>query len=231
MAENKILLVEDEKNLLSVIKLNLEMEGYKVFPFEDGLQAWQKFKSADYRLIILDVMLPGMDGFDLCKNIRKVDKQTPILFLTARGSAEDRISGLKMGADDYLVKPFHLEELLLRVKGLLKRAAPIEKSKTADVYSFGSNSVNFLTYEIVLKDGSKLEISKKEIDLLRLLIDHKNEVVPREMILEKVWGYETTPSSRTVDNYIVAFRKYFEEDPKNPRYFHSIRGVGYKFTE
>jgi two-component system alkaline phosphatase synthesis response regulator PhoP len=226
----KILLVEDEKNLLSVIRLNLEMEGYKVFSYEDGMQAWQKFRASDYRLIILDVMLPGMDGFELCKNIRKVDKQTPILFLTARGSAEDRISGLKMGADDYLIKPFHLEELLLRVKGLLKRTSTAEKSNTADMYSFGKSNVNFLTYEVTLKDSKKLEITKKEIDLLRLLIDHKNEVVPREKILEKVWGYEATPSSRTVDNYIVAFRKYFEEDPKNPRYFHSIRGVGYKFT-
>ena len=122
--ENKIFLVEDEKNLLSVIRLNLEMEGYKVEAFEDGMQAWQKFKGSYYTLIILDVMMPGMDGFELCKNIRKVDKKTPVLFLTARGAAEDRIAGLKMGADDYLVKPFHLEELLLRVKGLVKRASP-----------------------------------------------------------------------------------------------------------
>ena len=229
--ENRILLVEDEKNLLSVIRLNLEMEGYKVNSFENGLQAWEKYKSADYALLILDVMLPGMDGFELCKNIRKVDKQTPILFLTARGTAEDRIAGLKMGADDYLVKPFHLEELLLRVKALLKRAIPTEQNKLADTYTFGNNTINFKTYEIKLKDGKKVEISKKEIDLLRLLIEKKNEVVPRELILEKVWGYETAPSSRTVDNYIVAFRKYFEEDPRNPKHFHSIRGVGYKFTD
>jgi two-component system, OmpR family, alkaline phosphatase synthesis response regulator PhoP len=229
--ENKIFLVEDEKNLLSVIRLNLEMEGYKVEAFEDGMQAWQKFKSAYYTLIILDVMLPGMDGFELCKNIRKVDKRTPVLFLTARGTAEDRISGLKMGADDYLVKPFHLEELLLRVKGLVKRASPSTTNSEFDTYSFGGNTINFRTFEITMKSGKKAEITKKEIDLLRLLTDKKNEVVPREEILEKVWGYENTSSSRTVDNYIVAFRKYFEEDPKNPRYFHSIRGVGYKFTD
>lgn len=229
--DNKILLAEDEKNLLSVIRLNLELEGYKVVAFSDGLQAWTKFKSGDYRLIILDVMLPGMDGFELCKNIRKVDKQTPVLFLTARGSAEDRIAGLKMGADDYLVKPFHLEELLLRVKGLLKRTGNEGVSKLADSYSFGGNVINFRTYEAVIKDGNTVEMTKREADLLMLLIEKKNEVVPREEILEKVWGYENPSSSRTVDNYIVAFRKYFEKDPRNPRYFHSIRGVGYKFTE
>jgi two-component system alkaline phosphatase synthesis response regulator PhoP len=229
--ENKILLVEDEKNLLSVIRLNLEMEGHKVEAFEDGMQAWQKFKGSYYALIILDVMLPGMDGFELCKNIRKVDKRTPVLFLTARGAAEDRISGLRMGADDYLVKPFHLEELLLRVKGLLKRSSSSQGSNEADTYTFGGNIINFRTFEITMKRGDTVEITKREIDLLRLLTDKKNEVVPREEILEKVWGYESNASSRTVDNYIVAFRKYFEEDPKNPQYFHSIRGVGYKFTE
>jgi two-component system alkaline phosphatase synthesis response regulator PhoP len=227
--DNKILLVEDEMNLLSIIRLNLEIEGYKVVAFEDGLEAWQKYRSSEYSLIILDVMLPGMDGFELCKRIRKVDKQTPVLFLTARGAAEDRIAGLKMGADDYLVKPFHLEELLLRVKALLKRSSTT--TNQADNYTFGKNIINFRTYEIVMKDGKKMEITKKEIDLLWLLIDKKNEVVPREVILDKVWGHESNSSSRTVDNYIVAFRKYFEEDPKNPRYFHSIRGVGYKFTD
>jgi two-component system alkaline phosphatase synthesis response regulator PhoP len=225
-----ILLIEDEKNLLSVIKLNLEMEGYDVVAFDNGEAAWQKFRNTHYSLIILDVMLPGMDGFELCRNIRKTDKQTPILFLTARGDAEDRITGLKLGADDYLVKPFHLEELLLRVKGLLKRLAG-DKTVEKEEYNFSSGKVNFNTYEIATKDGELKELTKREIELLRLLISKKNEVVPRELILEKVWGYETAPSTRTVDNYIVSFRKYFETDPRNPKHFHSIRGVGYKFTE
>ena len=228
---DNILLIEDEKNLLSVIKLNLEMDGYSVVAFDNGETAWQKFRGAQYSLIILDVMVPGMDGFELCRNIRKVDKHTPILFLTARGDAEDRIQGLKLGADDYLAKPFHLEELLLRVKGLIKRSSPIAHSDGSDTFSFAGNIINFLSYEIITADGMKHEITKREIELLRLLIDHRNEVVPRDMILEKVWGYETIPSTRTVDNYIVSFRKYFEPDPKKPRYFHSIRGVGYKFTE
>ncbi|HSY76604.1 MAG TPA: response regulator transcription factor [Bacteroidia bacterium] len=229
--EDAILLIEDEKNLLSVIKLNLEMDGYTVTAFDNGEMAWQKFRGSQYALIILDVMLPGMDGFELCRNIRKVDKHTPILFLTARGDAEDRIKGLKLGADDYLPKPFHLEELLLRVKGLLKRSSHTETLHGDDMISFGGNKINFLSYEIFTTDGMKHQVSKREIELLRLLIEHKNEVVPRDTILEKVWGYETAPSTRTVDNYIVSFRKYFEEDPKNPKHFHSIRGVGYKFTE
>lgn len=226
-----ILLIEDEKNLLSVIKLNLEMDGYNVVAFDNGETAWQKFKNEQYSLIILDVMLPGMDGFELCRNIRKIDKHTPILFLTARGDAEDRINGLKLGADDYLVKPFHLEELLLRVKGLLKRSGGADKTVEQEEYVFKSGKVNFNTYEITTKIGEKKELTKREIELLRLLINKKNDVVPRELILEKVWGYETIPSTRTVDNYIVNFRKYFETDPRNPAHFHSIRGVGYKFTE
>lgn len=226
-----ILLVEDEKNLLSVIKLNLEMEGYSVVAFDNGKAAWDKFRNAQYSLIILDVMLPGMDGFELCGQIRKVDKHTPVLFLTARGDAEDRINGLKLGADDYLVKPFHLEELLLRVKGLLKRSGSVDKDSEIEEYSFRSGSVNFKTFEIITRDGEKKELTKREIELLRLLTDKKNEVVPRDLILEKVWGYETAPSTRTVDNYIVNFRKYFEADPRNPVHFHSVRGVGYKFTE
>lgn len=226
-----ILLIEDEKNLLSVIRLNLEMEGYIVNAFDNGETAWNKFKGAQYSLIILDVMLPGMDGFELCRNIRKVDKHTPILFLTARGDAEDRIMGLKLGADDYLTKPFHLEELLLRVKALIKRTSVSSSELTGDKFSFEGNTINFLSYEITTANGNTQQITKREIELLRLLIDHKNEVVPRDMILEKVWGYETIPSTRTVDNYIVNFRKYFEKDAKSPRHFHSVRGVGYKFTE
>jgi two-component system alkaline phosphatase synthesis response regulator PhoP len=227
----KIMLVEDEKNLRSVIKLNLEMEGYDVKAFEDSASAWNKFHGAWYSLLILDVMLPGMDGFELCRNFRKIDKHTPILFLTARGSTEDRINGLKMGADDYLVKPFHLEELLLRVKALLKRAPAAARITELNEYSFGNNHINFLTFEIKTPVTASKQLSKREIELLKLLIENKNAVVPREQIIERVWGYESSPSSRTVDNYFVTFRKYFEEDPKKPRYFQSVRGVGYKFSD
>lgn len=227
----RIMLVEDEKNLRSVIKLNLELEGYEVKAFEDADSAWDKFRGSGYSLLILDVMLPGTDGFELCRNIRKIDKHTPVLFLTARGSAVDRITGLKLGADDYLVKPFHLEELLLRVKALLKRSGTMPDTKDLTEYTFGDNHVNFLTYEIKTPNVEYKQITKKEIDLLKLLIENRNTVVPRETIIEKVWGHDSSPVSRTVDNFIVTFRKYFELDPKKPRFFHSIRGVGYKFTD
>lgn len=228
---NTILLVEDEKNLLSTIKLNLELEGWEVVPFMNAVDAWHKFKAMQFNLIILDVTLPGMNGYELCENIRKVDKKTPILFLTSRSSPEDRINGLKLGADDYLGKPFHLEELLLRVKSLLKRSQTDIETNGDEEYSFDKCRINFKTYNVTTKDGEVKELSKREIDLLKLLVTRKNEVIPRELVLKEVWGYETIPSTRTIDNHIVTFRKYFESDPKNPLHFHSIRGVGYKFTE
>ena len=228
---NTILLVEDEKNLLSTIKLNLELEGYEVIAFMTAEDGWVKFKGMQFNLIILDVTLPGMNGYELCENIRRADKKTPILFLTSRSSPEDRISGLKLGADDYLGKPFHLEELLLRVKSLLKRSQPDGETGGLEEYRFGKCSINFKTYEVYTKDGERKELSKREIDLLKLLIERKNEVIPRELILKEVWGYDGIPSTRTIDNHIVTFRKYFEDDPKSPLHFHSIRGVGYKFTE
>jgi two-component system alkaline phosphatase synthesis response regulator PhoP len=226
-----ILLVEDEKNLLSTIKLNLELEGYEVIAFMNAEDARFKFKSMAFSLIILDVTLPGMNGYELCENIRKTDKKTPILFLTSRSSAEDRISGLKLGADDYLGKPFHLEELLLRVKSLLKRSLSENEINGQEEYHLGNCIINFKTYEVHTKDGEKKELSKREIDLLKLLIERKNEVIPRELILKEIWGYDNIPSTRTIDNHIVTFRKYFENDPKTPLHFHSIRGVGYKFIE
>ncbi len=228
---NTILLVEDEKNLLSTIKLNLELDGYEVIAFMNAEEAWQRFKGMQFNLIILDVTLPGMSGYQLCEQIRKIDKKTPVLFLTSRSSPEDRISGLKLGADDYLGKPFHLEELLLRVKSLLKRSNSDGETNGVEEYRFGKCSINFKTYEIKTKDGETKELSKREIDLLKLLVERKNEVIPREMVLKEVWGYDAIPSTRTIDNHIVNFRKYFENDPKNPLHFHSIRGVGYKFTE
>jgi len=228
---NTILLVEDEKNLLSAIKLNLELEGNEVIAFMNAEEAWKRFKGMQFNLIILDVTLPGMSGYDLCENIRKADKKTPILFLTSRSSPEDRIWGLKLGADDYLGKPFHLEELLLRVRALLKRSFANNEISGVEEYRFGNCHINFKTYEIQTKEGTIKELSKREIDLLKLLIEHKNEVIPRDLILKEVWGYESIPSTRTIDNHIVTFRKYFEDIPKSPRHFHSIRGVGYKFTE
>ena len=229
----RILLVEDEEHILDAVKMNLELEGYEVIVAVDGEQAVQKFKSGRFNLIILDVMIPKMDGFTVCQTIRLENTQVPILFLTAKNSAQDRIQGLKLGGDDYLTKPFNLEEFLLRVQILLKRSGDSETphAKVSGEYQFGSNAINFSTYEIQTHTGEKKQLSAREIKLLKLMIDMKNEVVSREQILETVWGYDVYPSTRTIDNYILAFRKYFEENPRNPRYFHSIRGVGYKFTD
>ncbi len=231
MNKARILLVEDEDHLLKTISLNLELEGYEVQTATNGIEALKAFRKENFNLIILDVMLPEMNGFDVCEQIRKENTKVPVLFLTAKGSSSDKIQGLTLGADDYLTKPFNLEELLLRIRILVKRGSPeTEQEKTSESFSFGNNSVNFVTYEITGTNG-KTEISKKEIALLKLLIERKGEVVSREDILDIVWGKDAYPSSRTIDNYILAFRKYFEKNQREPVHFHSIRGVGYKFTE
>lgn len=226
----RILLVEDEEHLQEAIKLNLELEGYKVVAASTGTEAVKIFKAERFNLVVLDVMLPEMDGFAVCEAIRLHNGTVPILFLSAKNASEDKIMGLKRGADDYMTKPFNLEEFLLRVNVLVKRSmSQDEKKEITDIFRFGGNEVNFKTYEILGKEKEKIRLTKKEIALLKLLIERKNEVVSREQILETVWGYDIYPSTRTVDNFILAFRKYFEVDPKEPRYFYSIRGVGYKF--
>ncbi len=224
----RILLVEDEKSLQSLLLLNLQAEGYEVKIAETGKEAIQLFSRESFQLIILDIMLPEMDGIEVCRRIRLSDQKTPILFLTARDSSEDRIQGLRIGGDDYLSKPFVLEELLLRVQNLLRRSGAQFKVMK-NVFVFGSNEVNFDTYEATGKVG-KINLTKIEARLLKMLIDHRNEVVSRKQILHTVWGYDVYPSTRTIDNFIMSFRKYFEDDSRNPQYFHSVRGVGYKFV-
>ena len=228
--KNRILLVEDEETLLNTIKLNLELEGYEVITAVTGNKAISEFKRQRIDLIVLDVMLPEMDGFAVCEAIRMEGSTVPILFLTAKNSGNDRVYGLKIGADDYLTKPFNLEEFLLRVQVLLKRSSRLTENLTNE-YNIGNSKVNFLTYEITDVKNNKHTLTRREIMLLKLLIERKNEVVSRDQILEKVWGYDVYPSTRSIDNYILAFRKYFETDPKNPRHFYSIRGVGYKFSD
>jgi two-component system, OmpR family, alkaline phosphatase synthesis response regulator PhoP len=231
MDQKHILLVEDEEHLLKIIQLNLELEGYLVTTAITGIEALKEFRKNHFDIILLDVMLPEMNGFDVCEEIRKENKDIPVLFLTAKGSSEDRIQGLKLGADDYLTKPFNLEELLLRIQILLKRSNNSKQISIPYTFSFGKNQINFVTYEIKGINGETTQISKREIALLKLLIERKGEVISREEILDKVWGTEVYPSSRTIDNYILAFRKYFELNQREPKHFHSIRGVGYKFTE
>lgn len=228
----RILLVEDEQSLLETIKLNLELEGYKVQTANDGKKALKAFKQERFDLIILDVMLPEMDGFTVCEAIRLDNQQVPILFLTAKHSSADRINGLKIGGDDYLTKPFNLEELLLRVQILLKRSnVTVDAKQNLSNFSFDEFSINFNEMMVLTPEGKTINLTKKENALLKLLIEKKNEVVSRERILETVWGYDIYPSTRTIDNFIVSFRKYFESDPSNPKHFHSVRGVGYKFVD
>ncbi len=226
-----ILLIEDEENLHEAIKMNLELEGFNVTSAFKGKEALVKSKEKKYELILLDVMLPDISGFDICETIRLNDSSTPILFLTAKSDSEDRIKGLSIGGDDYLTKPFNIEELLLRIKLLIKRSSPSESSAHELVnYKIGGLEVRFNSFEVVKEDGGIISLTKKQVNLLKLLIDKKNQAVSRQEILEKVWGYEVYPTTRTIDNVILSFRKIFEKDTASGTYFKSIRGVGYKFT-
>lgn len=233
MADNiSILLVEDEENLHEALKLNLELEGYEVSSAYDGLSAVKAVQQEYFDLVILDIMLPGMDGLTVLESIRIQHNEVPILILSAKNSSADRVTGLKKGADDYLTKPFNLEELMLRVHKLIQKNKKLkDKDTIGDTYQFGSNKIDFRAQEATTHEGQKIQLSKKEAMLLKLLIENKNEVVPREKILQTVWGYSVYPTTRTIDNFILSFRKYFEEDSRNPKYFHSVRGVGYKYSE
>lgn len=227
-----ILLVEDEEHLHETLKLNLELEGYEVTSAFDGNAALQKVNNEYFDLIIMDIMLPEIDGISVTESIRVNHNEVPILILSARNSSADRVLGLKKGADDYLTKPFNLEELLLRVSKLILKSKKMQlKESIGDIYEFGSNRIDFKAQDAVSWNGDRIELSKKEAMLLKLLIENKGDVVTREKILQVVWGYNVYPTTRTIDNFILSFRKYFEEDSRNPKYFHSVRGVGYKYMD
>src|SRR6266487_2497267 len=227
-----ILLVEDEENLHEALKLNLELEGYEVTSCYNGTDALKAIQNEYFDLIILDIMLPGIDGIHITENIRVQQNEVPILILSAKNTGADRVLGLKKGADDYLTKPFNLEELLLRVEKLIQKNKKIQVKETVgDTYEFGGNKIDFKAQQAITRNGDKIDLSKKEAMLLKLLIENRNEVVTREKILQMVWGYNVYPTTRTIDNFILSFRKYFEEDSRNPKYFHSVRGVGYKYSE
>jgi two-component system, OmpR family, alkaline phosphatase synthesis response regulator PhoP len=227
-----ILLVEDEEHLMDALKLNLELEGYEVTTANDGVAALKAVENEYFDLIIMDVMMPEMDGISATEIIRIRKNDVPILMLSAKNTSVDRVLGLKKGADDYLAKPFNLEELLLRVEKLIEKNKKLQdKDSVGENYIFGKNSIDFKAQEAINYKGEKIQLSKKESMLLQLLIENKNEVVTREKILQVVWGYNVYPTTRTIDNFILNFRKYFEEDSRNPQYFHSARGVGYRFVE
>lgn len=224
---SKILIIEDEEAILMALEDDLSLEGYRVTGATDGVEGFAKAKEGGYDLIILDIMLPGMDGFDICRQLRGAGDTTPILVLTAKDQEVDKVLGLELGADDYVTKPFSRRELLARVKALLRRAEltdqPLEHFHFADVM------VDFRGYE-VRKDGRPVELTAKEFALLRLLIDHRGEVLRRDVILDEVWGDDSDVFPRTVDTHVVHLRQKLEEEPAHPKHIVNVRGVGYKFV-
>ena len=238
-AKRRILVVEDEKHIAEGIRLNLSLLGYDVQIASDGVSALRQWKTWRPDLIVLDIMLPGIDGFSVLQNIRLEDEKLPILILSAKATPDDRIRGLAHGVDDYLAKPFNLEEFQLRVERLLKRAAwgRAENGASGEdpaaveaVYTFGRNKVDFDT-GMAYCVGGEIRLTEQELKLLKLFIRHRGKPLSRSKILEIGWGYTGEMTTRTVDNFIVRFRKYFEEDPKQPVFFKSVRAVGYLFDD
>jgi DNA-binding response OmpR family regulator len=224
----KILIIEDEEAILLALEDNLEMEGYTVESANDGEQGLSMAREGKYDLIILDIMLPRMDGFDVCKQLQQDRIMTPILMLTAKSQEIDKVLGLELGADDYVTKPFSPRELLARVKALLRRSKQVEQE--IDGYTFGDVEVDFKKYE-VKKAGSPVSLTALEFSLLHLLIQHQGQVVSRDVILDEVWGREVYVQPRTVDKHIADLRKKIEDDPSKPKYILGVRSVGYKFSE
>ncbi len=225
----RILVVDDEAHLADGIRENLEAEGHRTSVAYDGEAGLDAARSGNFDLAILDVMMPKLDGIELCSTLRREGIQTPVLFLTVKGAPEDRVRGFEAGGDDYLTKPFHLNELLLRVAAILRRSRWYQEAQ--DALEFGGNRIDFKTYQATAWDGAEHSLTHKEAMIVQALAEREAEVVTREEILDRVWGYEVFPSTRTIDNFIVRVRKRFERDPDRPVHFHTVRGVGYRFTK
>lgn len=225
-----ILVVEDEKNLAEGISENLRREGYAAEVVADGLTALDRIVAGDYSLVVLDVMLPCLDGYSVCEAVRSRGCRTPILFLTAKGGVDDRIRGLRAGGDDYLPKPFHLQEFLVRVAAILRRSQWTPAgAQSHERINFGANRFDVRSYEATAWDGTCHTLSDKEAMILKVLAERPREVVTREDILDWVWGYEVLPPTRVVDEIIGRLRARFEPDPQTPKHFHTVTGVGYRF--
>ncbi|HED65706.1 MAG TPA: response regulator transcription factor [Planctomycetes bacterium] len=226
----RLIVVEDEPHLAEVICDNLEVEGFDVETIGDGSEALERIRANPPDLVLLDVMLPGLDGFSICERLRAEGNDVPILFLTAKSDEDDRVRGLRLGGDDYLGKPFDLRELLLRVQAILKRTRWFHgPSKLGDIVRIGDTTVDLKAYTAE-KNGKTVELSSKETMILRCLAEREGEVVTRQEILDRVWGYDAFPTTRTIDNFIVRLRRVIEPDPHSPRYLHTIRGAGYRLT-
>lgn len=230
MSGERLVLVEDEAHLAEVVADNLALEGWSVQVAADGPSGLALVREARPDLVLLDVMLPGLDGFALCETLRKEGNQVPILFLTAKSGQGDRVHGLELGGDDYLGKPFDLKELILRVRAILRRTEWMRAPSAAgDVLRLGEASVDFRSWE-ARAGGRTLQLSSKEVLILRCLAERQGDVVSRSEILDRVWGYDAFPTTRTIDNFIVRLRRVLEPDPQNPRYIHTVRGTGYRLT-
>ena len=234
--KSRILIVEDEAHIAEGLKLNLTLQGYEAAIAGSGTEGLRMWKTFNPHMIVLDIMLPGLDGLSVLRHIRVEDERLPVLILSAKGELDDRIKGFSCGVDDYLAKPFHLEEFLLRIDRLLTRAswnrdhagtAPAEREETPR-YSFGGNTIDFATLTAECRQGT-IQLTEQEARLLRIFIANRGKTLSRKILLEVGWGYCGVTTTRTVDNFIVRLRRYFEKDPQNPRYFRSVRSVGYLF--
>ncbi len=224
----KILIVEDELNMRMGLKDNLEFEGYHVELAEDGNVGLDKIMKNEYDLIILDVMLPHISGFDICKKLRKEGKITPVILLTAKGEEIDKVLGLEIGADDYVTKPFSLRELLARIKALLRRSdLQPEKQSDQNFVQIGKINVDFKAYS-ALSGGNQISLSHKEFEILHYLRNNLNKTVSRDILLKEIWGFDSHPTTRTVDNFILKLRQKIEEDSNNPKIILTVHGIGYK---
>jgi len=223
----QVLIVEDEQAMLAGLKDNLELEGYAIDTADDGMVGLDKILHNNYDLILLDVMLPNISGFDICKKVRKEGVATPIILLTAKGEEIDKVLGLEFGADDYITKPFSLRELFARIKAVLRRTESTRKNTNEDIVTIGKLNINFRNYEAFQGD-KQIKMSHKEFEFLHYLWNMRNKVVSRDDLLDNVWGTDYIPSSRTVDNFILKLRQKIEEDTNNPKIILTVHGVGYK---
>ena len=224
----KILIIEDELDLIKGLKLNLSDEGFEVDSAVTGTDGLRKAVEMAPDLIILDIMLPEMDGLEVCRKLRQKNISTPVIMLTAKGEEIDKVVGLELGADDYITKPFSLRELIARIKARLRNAER-ELKPVPELYSFGDVEIDFAQFKVRRK-GNELDLTSLELDILKYFIVHRGEVVSRNDLLDKIWGYESYPTTRTIDNHILKLRKKIEDDPSHPRYIISVYGGGYRFT-
>lgn len=225
----RILLVEDEKGLILTLTDRLTSEGFDVTSATDGKRGFELAAGEHFDLIILDVMLPKKNGYDVARDLRQKGIDTPILMLTAKGETIDKVLGLKLGADDYLTKPFEVIELLARVEALLRRSPTQSNGSSSDAFRFGKVSIDFKRAEVV-RENRPVDLSAMEFKLLQYLIENRGDVHSRDQLLDAVWGYDAMPTTRTVDVHVAWLRQKLEENPRHPKFIHTVHGFGYKFT-